>query len=100
MCTLNPPCVIRPSSNWPQLEWDGPAVGKKAASRPSEHRIWVEKKFWDSIAQLAARPAIAARQRLALVCHEKGARSARTPAVGRSTASWVSRTTTLPSSCS
>ena len=72
MCTLNPPCVIRPSSNWPQLEWDGPAVGKKAASRPSEHRIWVEKKFWDSIAQLAARPAIAARQRLALVCHEKG----------------------------
>jgi hypothetical protein len=72
MCTLNPPCVIRPSSHWPELEWDGPAVGKKAASRPSEHRIWVERTFWDSIAKLAATPSLAAKQRLALVCHEKG----------------------------
>ena len=72
MCTLSPNCVIRPSAFRPQLEWDGPAVGKKAASRPTEHRIWVEKKFWKSLGANAVSALDAARQRLALVCHELG----------------------------
>ena len=72
MCTRTPPCVIRPSDAWPQIEWDGPAVGKKAACRPSQHRIWVERSFYDSLGDRAATPLIASRQRLALVCHEKG----------------------------
>lgn len=72
MCTLSPPCVIRPNNHWPALEWDGPAVGKKAASRPSEHRIWVERPFWKSLDARAPTSLIAARQKLALVCHEKG----------------------------
>ena len=72
MCTLSPSCVIRPNGRWPDLEWDGPAVGKKAASRPSEHRIWVERQFWRSLQKNADSPLTAAQQQLALVCHEKG----------------------------
>lgn len=72
MCTLSPPCVIRPTGRVPFLEWDGPAVGKKAASRPSEHRFWVEHQFWRSLQKNADTPLTAAQQQLALVCHEMG----------------------------
>ena len=60
MCEFSPPCVIRPSGDWPEIEWDGPALGKRAAARPSERRIWVDRDAWN---KLEGRP----RVRLALI---------------------------------
>ena len=44
-CGLSPPCVIKPRG-WPKLEWDGPALGMRAAARPSEQRIWIDSEAW------------------------------------------------------
>jgi hypothetical protein len=46
ICKLDPPCVVKPREDWPKLEWDGPALGKRAAARPSDQRIWIDSEAW------------------------------------------------------
>lgn len=66
MCSNPIPCVITPlhPSKYPPLLWDGAALGRKAACEPATGRIWIEKKFWDSLTEPEAK--------LALVLHEIG----------------------------
>lgn len=40
------------------LVWDGPAVGRKAVAFPAARRIYLERRFWDSLPSVQARQAI------------------------------------------
>ena len=46
-------------------------MGILSASSPDEHRVYIERKFWDLLGTRARTPLEAARQRFAALCHEK-----------------------------
>lgn len=51
MCDRREPCIIVPmsSQDFPPFEWDGEAIGRKAASQPGTGRVWVDRKFWATL---------------------------------------------------
>jgi hypothetical protein len=48
-CEFRPPCPLRFTDpwTWPTIESDGPSIGKRAAARYPEQRIWVESSQWE-----------------------------------------------------
>ncbi len=70
-CTASPPCTFRevPLEDI-RVEWDGPAVGRKAVAFPKLQLICIERRFWCSIPTVQGRAAILAHER----GHIEGAR--------------------------
>lgn len=70
-CTAKPPCTFRVVALEDiAVDFDGPAVGRKAVAFPSASRIYLEEQFWDSLRSTQAREAILAHER----GHIEGAR--------------------------
>lgn len=70
-CTAKPPCTFEvvPLENI-TVEFDGPAVGRKAVAFPQVRRIYLEQSYWDSVKSVQGREAILAHER----GHIEGAR--------------------------
>jgi hypothetical protein len=70
-CTAKPPCAFRVVPlEAIEVDFDGPAVGRKAVAFPSVGRIYLERAYWDSMKTTQAREAIFAHER----GHLEGAR--------------------------
>lgn len=64
-CTAKPPCTLSPVAlESINVEWDGPAVGKKALAFPGKRTIFIDSAFWRSLRTVDAR--------LAILAHERG----------------------------
>lgn len=70
-CTATPRCTLKsvPLEEI-SVEWDGPAVGRKALAFPAQRRICIDSRFWKSLRTVDARAAILAHER----GHIEGAR--------------------------
>lgn len=70
-CTADRPCTFRevPLEEI-RVEWDGPAVGRKAVSFPRLKLICIDSRFWDELRSVEGRAAIFAHER----AHLEGAR--------------------------
>lgn len=70
-CTAKPPCSFRvvPLEDI-DVQWDGPAVGRKAVAFPDRKLVCLEQRYWDALTTTQAREAILAHER----GHIEGAR--------------------------
>ena len=70
-CTATPPCELVPMPlSDVSVDWDGPALGRKAVAHPPSRRIYVDRRFWDGLRTVDGRAAILAHER----AHLEGAR--------------------------
>lgn len=70
-CTAKPPCsfTVVPLEEI-SVQWDGPAVGRKALAFPARKAIFLDSQFWRSLRSVDARAAILSHER----GHVEGAR--------------------------